>query len=454
MRWFVGTNSGISEEAFLIMAAFFGVLAFGALVSAIVDSLKAGAASIQPGQGRQFVRFIFRSAQFFGGIFAAVWAANAVVSIDAPFTPALVLVLSVAIAVSMRAVSLVFGLGERAPMVAVGITLSILLSFFSWAPFAIVSALEAPVWSYWITLVASGLASYGALAVIRELQRKQSRSTPNHMRRLDFTEQLPLKSIGFFLLGGGTAGQFALDSILASLGVSGAWHFILFWTAALINVALACLGLLLLITGRSDLVSPRVAKQIAELEKNRSSLEWIRFTDANRYQESAFYFDFVVEKRKTFFTMRIEPKFIREGLLETARSLNLKTTDTNGTLSVEVPWNLLKEADALTGLIRMVVPKRTDLYVLAGYTPKATRSQVFFFPPSLLEEEWEYESPKQRRLRAKQSKSVEPSFGRAVPSRGPAVAGGVAGYSVTTVAWKETREVNDDASGESYYFDL
>lgn len=454
MRWFVGTNSGISEESFLIMAAIFGILAVGVLVSGIADSIKEAAGNLRPGQGSQIARFIFRSAQFLGGIFVAVWAANSIGPLDSPFFPALLMFLSVAVAVAMRVTLLVFGLEERAPMLAVGITLSIPLLFFSWAPFAIVSALEAPVWSYWISLSASGLASFGALAIIRELMVKQSRSGSDHKRHMDLSEMYPLRSLGFVFLGGGLAGQFAVAAILDTLGISGLWHLILFWTAALLNVVVACLGLVGLIASRLDLVSSRVVKQIAEVEKNRTSIAWLRFTDANRYQESTFYFDFVVEKRKTFFTLRIEPKFSPAGFLGTARSLGFKAADLDGMLSVEVPWKNLKEPDVLTGLIRMIIPRRTDLYVLVGYTPKATRRNAFFFPPSLLEEAWEYESPKQRRLRAKHWKSVEPSFGSAVSSGGTAVAGGVTGYSVTTVAWEESREADADSPEESNYFDI
>ena len=454
MRWFVGTNSGISEESFLIMAVIFGVLALGVLVSGVVDSTRAAAASMQPGQIRKFGRFIFRSAQFLGGIIVASWAANTVGSVDSPFFPGFLLVLSVAIAVSTRVALLALGLRERAPLLAFATTLAITLFFFSWAPFAIVSALEAPTWSYWISLSSSGLASFGALSIIGELLGKQARSGPDHKRKMDLTELYPLSSIGFVLLGGGPAGQLAVTAILDALGISGPWHVILFWTAALLNIALVSLGLMALIASRADLVSPRVVKQIEEVEKKRSSIAWIRFTNANRYQEATFYFDLVIEKRKTFFTLRIEPKFAPAGFLDAARSLGFDTTDLDELLSVAVPWKSLNNPDALTGLVRMIVPRRTDLFVLVGYTPKATGSNAFFFAPSLLEEEWEYESPKQQRLRAKQRKSLEPSFGGAVSRGGSALAGGATGYSVTTVAWKESREADADSSEESNSFDL
>lgn len=453
MRWFVGTNSGISEEYFLIMAAFFGILAVGALLAVIVDSLKEASRSIQPGQGRQIARHIFRSAQFFGGILVAFWAANEVGSLDSQFLPALFLALFLALAVVIRVILLVFGLEERAPTLAVAWTLSIPLFFFSWAPFVIVAALEAPVWSFWSSLTASGLAAYGALAIVGELLGKQARSGPHHKRLLGISESLPLRSLGFVLLGVGLAGQFAVAAILAALGVSGPWHIILFWTAALLNIALVFFGFMALIASRADLVSPRVVKQIAEVEKKRSSIAWIRFTNANRYQEATFYFDLVIEKRKTFFTLRIEPKFAPAGFLDAAQSLGFDTTDPDELMSVAVPWKSLSDPDLLTGLIRLIVPRRTDLFVLVGYIPNATRFNPFFFHPSLLEEEWEYESPKQRSLRAKQWKSADPRVGGAVSRGGSAVAGGVTGYSVTTVAWKESREEAADSSEESNYFE-
>lgn len=454
MRWFVVTDSGVSEETFLIMAAILGVLAVGSLLSWIVDSLKEASRSIQPGQGRQIARLISRTAQFFGGTFVALWAANAVSSLDSPFLPALSLALFMALAVVIKVVLLVFGLEERAPTLAVALTLSIPLFFFSWAPFVIVAALEAPVWSYWSSLPASGLAAYGALAIVREIHGKQARSGPDHKRLLGIFESLPLRSLGAVLLGVGLAGQFAVAAILAALGVSGPWNVILFWTAALLNLALAFLGLVALIASRANPVPANVVKQITEVEKKRSSFDWIRFTNANRYQEATFYFDLVIERRKTFFTLRIEPKFAPAGFLDAAQSLGFDTTDLDELMSVAVPWKSLSDPDLLTGLIRLIVPRRTDLFVLVGYIPNATRFNAFFFYPSLLEEEWEYESPKQRRLRAKQWKSVDPRVGGAVSRGGSAVAGGVTGYSVTTVAWKESREAAADSSEESNYFDL
>ena len=303
MRWYIINEVEWTEDSAFY---FFVGIIIVVVIAAIAGLIEVISTSFENGQGKSCMTALFGVAQFFGGIAIASLTAINFASIDTALLPFAILLFVTSAAMVLKILFRVLRLDRRVPAFHHALTLSTPFVFLSCAPFAVNSALAAEPVSYWISLFGSALAVAGALSFARSLSKVVNVRSKLEQRQVQsFLGSISHHSrLGLFFMGTGTAGQAAVSVILEAMGASGGWHTVLFWLSALVHLALFFIGFLMLFQTRDDAVVSSVIAQLVEFEKVRTSINWARFTNSNRYQESTFYFDLIVHKGKTFFNIQ------------------------------------------------------------------------------------------------------------------------------------------------------
>jgi hypothetical protein len=442
MRWYIINDAEWTEESTLY---FFVGLVIVVVVAAIAGLIEVISASFDGGQGKSCMKVIFGFIQFFGGVGIALLIGMNIVSIDPALLPFATLLFGTAIATVLKVLFLVLGLDRRVPAFHHALTVSTPFVFLSWAPFAVSSALLAGPAVYWTSLLGSALAMVGSLSFARSLRQVVNvRSRVEQRQVQSFLGSISYHSrLGYFFMGTGAAGQAAVSVILEVMGVSGGWHTLMFWLSALTHVAVFLIGFLLLFQTREDAVVSSVVDQLVAFEKVRTSINWARFTNANRYQESSFYFDLIVHKGEKFFSIHWPGK--DPGVL---REFGFEAEQTEAGTSFVIPWASLKDPEKLKAFVRGLIPKGSEMFLAVGTTSKA-KAISYRLPPSLQEDEWFSNSPSNRQAAMKAKTDAAISRLRTSGTKG-AAAGGAVGYTAYMAVTEEeaSQEPNQqDSSG-------